>query len=392
MSGGNSSCIIRTYKFRLFTNANQERELAATLETHRRLWNQVLDGKMLCWETWKVNWSLYEQNKWYTIQRKVNPYYARLNYWSAEETLRNLDKAFRAFYRRVKSGQAPGYPRFKGRDSFNSFCLGRTGHPNGWRLVAGKLLLQNIGTIRVRWHREIPADGVIKLVTIKRQAGKWFACFAMEVPRPTPAVKPAQVGIDVGLNSFVTTSDGESLGDSRSLERALPELRRRQRALSRCNRGSGRRKKVKRGLTIAYAKVREVRRDMHHKVARSLVDRHGVIVAESLNIQGMLKNRKLARRISDAGWFSFLEILASKAEQAGSQVVLVDPKMTSQTCSSCGAIVRKSLAVRVHKCECGCELDRDENAALNILARGTAWTAPGDVNTEGTLYGPRSQR
>lgn len=248
--------------------------------------------------------------------------------------------------------------------------------------------IQNIGTIRVRWHRELPDGANIKQTTIVRECGKWFACFSVELPDEPKSPPPESVGIDVGLTAFVSTSDGETLGDSRHLERSLPELRRAQRALSRCRRGSGRRKIVKRRVTALHAKVRNTRLDLHHKVARSLVDRYGVIAAERLNVQGMLKNRRLSRRIADAGWSQFLGILASKAESAGCKVVLVDPRNTSQVCSACGDIVPKSLAVRVHRCACGCVLDRDVNAARNVLARAL----PEGRNVKVTLHGPKSQR
>lgn len=361
--------MIKTFKFRLFINDNQERELSKTLETHRRLYNAALDGKKLCWESAGVNWSYYEQSAWFKIQRRSNSWYASLNFWSAQNTLRDLDKAYVAFFRKG------GFPKFKSSSQFNSFKFDMGGHGGGCRIVGGKLKLQNIGTVRVRWHREIPHEARFKQCSIVRDNGKWFACFSVELPDPIPTANNKTVGIDVGLTSFATTSEGESLGDSRSLERNKNELRRRQRALARCKDGSSRRRKVKKRVTDLYAKVRNTRKDIHHKVARSLVNRFGTIVAERLNIQGMLKNRRLARRISDAGWYSFIQILTYKAESAGGVVILVDPKNTSQQCSKCGEIVFKSLDVRVHKCSCGCELDRDMNAAINILARAEPWIA-----------------
>ena len=360
--------MLRNYKFRLFTNANQERELERTLETHRRIYNKALEGRTLCWETAGVNWNFYEQSRWLTIQRRLNPHWASVNATAAAQTLRRLDKAFASFFSRCKRGDRPGYPRFKGQDRFSSFVFKNAAKSGGWRIVDGKLRLQHIGVVRVRWHRQLPV-GTIKALRILREGGKWFACFSVELPDADATTKARQVGIDVGLKSFVTTSDGESFGDSRCLERQLPELRRRQRALSRCKRGSNRRKQIKQRVVALHAKVRNTRRDLHHKVAKSLVDRYGVIAAESLNVLGMLKNRRLARRISDAGWGQFVSILSSKAESAGCRVILVDPKNTSQQCSNCGEIVRKSLAVRVHRCYCGCVLDRDVNAAKNIEAR-----------------------
>lgn len=362
--------MIRSYKYRLFTNANQERELSIALETHRRLYNAALDGRMLCWDTAGVDWGFYDQCRWLTVQRKLNPYLASTDRMSCEDTLRRLDRAFGNFFRCVKAGATAGFPRFKSKDRFRSIGY-REAKRGDWKIVAGKLRLPRIGTIRVRWHRALP-DGVMKTLRLIREGGKWFASFAVEVADTQQIVGGSSVGIDVGLKSFITTSDGEQLGDSRHLERALPDLRRRQRALSRCKRGSISRQRAKQRVVALHAKVRNSRRDLHHKVAKSLVDRYGTIAAESLNIQGMLKNRRLARRISDAGWYSFIQILLGKAESAGSKVVLVDPKNTSQQCSNCGEIVRKSLAVRVHRCECGLVLDRDENAAINILARAAS--------------------
>lgn len=348
------------------------------LETHRRLYNAALDGRQLCWDTASAEWTYVDQCRWYTVQRRLNPYFARLNAWSAMQTLRRLDKAYRAFFRRG------GYPRFKSCDRFKSFTFGMFGNGGGCKIVDRKLRLQYVGSIRIRWHRELPEGAKIKQAKILRDAGKWYVFFSLELANAEPSQLTESVGIDVGLKSFVTTSDGERLGDSRTLETVLPELRRRQRALSRCVRGSNRRQQVKQRVTRLHAKVRNVRLDMHHKVARSLVNRYGVIAAESLTVANMLRNRRLARRISDAAWGNFIGILVSKAEGAGCRVILVDAKNTSQQCSNCGEMVRKSLAVRVHKCECGCVLDRDENAAMNVLARATPKSRNGSVMIHGS--------
>ena len=377
--------MLKTFKYRLFTNANQNRELTQNLETHRRLYNAALDGKQLCWETATVDWSFYDQCQWFTIQRRNNPYYARMNVASARYTLLRLDRAFKAFFRRVKTGEKPGYPRFRGKDRFNSFTFSMA---NGCQIVNRKLRLQGIGTIRIRWHRELPENARIKQATIVRENGKWFVCFCVEMPKPDPSCGSGTVGIDVGLKAFATTSEGDTLGDSRTLERNLKDLRRRQRALSRCQQGSSTRKQVKKRVTTLHAKVRNTRMDMHHKVARTLVNRYDTIAVESLNIKGMLRNNWLARRIGDAGWYNFITLLSSKAEEAGAQVIRVDPKGTTQECSRCGKTVKKSLFVRIHQCSCGCVLDRDLNAALNILARAE----PGSHNVDASSHGFRSSR
>lgn len=360
----------KTYKYRLFTNRSQERELAVCLETHRRLYNQALEAKRHIWETLNVSWPYGEQSAWFKKARLSNKWYARLNFWSAQNTLRTLDKAYVSFF---KNG---GYPRFKSGDRFNSFAFDMGGHGGGCKIIGRKIRLQNIGTIRVRWHRGIPEGGRLKQACIVRDKGKWYVCFSVDAPRGDRSPTGASIGLDVGLKAFVTTSEGECLGNSRILEPKIKELRAKQRALSRCRRGSKRRGKVKQSVSTLHAKVRNSRRDMHHKVARSLVDRYGVIAVESLNIKGMLRNHRLARRISDAGWSQFISILSSKAEEAGGQVIGVDARNTSQQCSKCGKMDRKSLSDRVHHCQCGLVLDRDINAARNILARAE----PGIVN------------
>jgi len=383
----------RTFKYRLWTNANQERELAIALESHRRLYNTALDGKQLCWEVGGVGWSYCEQAAWFTIQRRTNPFYARLNVSSAQQTLRKLDKAFLAFFTRMKRGEKPGFPRFKSSDRFNSFRFDMAGHGGGCKIVDGKLRLQHIGTVRVRWHRDMPTDARIKTATIVRENGKWFVCFSVELPKPAPSCGGGSVGVDVGLKAFVTTSDGEQLGDSRTLESRLKELCRRQRALSRCQRGGSTRSTVKKRVTTLHAKVRNARKDMHHKVARTLVNRYETVAVESLNVKGLLRNRRLARRISDAGWSQFLGILSDKAEQTGGQVISVDPRGTTQECSQCHGIVPKALSVRVHRCSCGLVLDRDVNAARNILARGLARAVPAGDNVGHKIKRPlRSRR
>lgn len=370
--------MIISHKYRLFTNCNQKRELAQMLETHRRLYNAALDGRILCWETAGVGLSFYDQGRWFTRQRRQSKWYVNINHNSGIRTLRRLDKAYKAFFKRG------GFPRFKSRDQFKSFDFT---WGNGATLKNNKLRIQFVGELRVKWHRPLPAGSVIKQCKMLLEDDKWYAIFSVETPKAVMSTPPqASVGIDVGLKSFATTSEGEQLGDSKILERNLKPLRAKQRELSRCKKGSNCRKKVKKRVTRLYAKIRNTRRDTHHKVARSLVDRFGVIAMESLNIQGMVKNRRLSRRILDAGWYSFLQILTYKAESAGGRVILVDPKNTSQLCSCCGKLVPKALHVRVHECGCGLTLDRDVNAARNILARAE----PGFVNVGSSLLEPEA--
>lgn len=358
----------KAFKYRVFTNANQERELNIALETHRRLYNTYLDYRELAFSQYGVTLSSIDCSRWFKGQRRTNPFFARINFSSAQATMRRLDRAFAASFRRVKAGEKPGFPRFKGRDFFDSIEFPAYG--DGIKLVNGKLRVTNVGLIRIKMHR--PIEGKIKTATLKREAGKWYAVFSCDLGDVAvgPSTNPS-VGIDVGLESFLTTSDGEQEPNPRYQKEALPELRRAQRSLARKRKGGKNRRKSRKQVAKIHARVKRLRREHHHQVSWKLVRRYGLVVVESLNIRGMLKNDKLARSISDAGWAGFLEALRTKAESAGVAYVEVDPRGTSQQCSGCGAEVRKDLSVRRHECEhCGLSLHRDENAARNILARG----------------------
>jgi putative transposase len=305
-------------------------------------------------------------------QRAKNSYYARLNFSSAQGTLRRLDQAFASFFRRVKAGEEPGYPRYKSRDRFNSILF--PSHGDGIRFKGNRLKVQHVGTIRVCLHR--PVDGAIKTLSLKREGDRWFVVLACEVPQPAKVgnVLPA-VGLDVGLSHFVTTSDGEKVENPGFLKDALPHLRRAQRSPSRKKQGGKNRRKARRRVRRLHARVANLRHEHRHKVANDLVSRYGKVAVERLNVQGMIKNRRLARAIADVGWSAFVVTLTHKVEKTGGEVRQVSPNYTSQECSGCGALVPKDLSVRVHRCGCGLVIDRDENAARNILER--AWPGTG---------------
>jgi putative transposase len=228
-------------------------------------------------------------------------------------------------------------------------------------------------------HR--PPIGDIHTVTVKREADHWYVVLACEQPDLAVAPKSAEeVGIDVGLEHFASFSDGSPpIPNPRFLKESLPELRRRQRALSRKHNGSSGRKAAKRGVSKLHARIRNQRRECHYLAARHIVARYGYIAVERLNVRGMVRNRRLSRAISDAGWSAFVTRLRHKAEEAGAVVVEIPPRNTSQTCAACGEYVPKALHVRVHRCPyCGVTWHRDENAARNILALGRM--APGWPN------------
>ena len=375
--------MIRAYKYRLWTNTSQERELSIMLETHRRLYNTCLEQRKTAYETEKRSMKYGEQSSWYKEARKFNPFYARLNFSSAQATMRRLDKAYAAFFRRIKSGRKPGYPRFKNTDRFASIEF--PSHGDGIRLSGNRLRIQHVGTLKVCLHRPLPEAAEVRTLTVTREAGKWYleVCFKLPDVAVEPSILPS-VGIDVGIEHFLTTSDGEHVPNPGYLKTALPELRRTQRSISRKKKGGKNRAKAKVKVQKLHTRVKNLRIDHRHKTSLDLIRRYGFIAVESLNVQGMLRNRRMSRAISDVAWSAFITTLTHKAESAGATVVQVPARGTSQECSRCGRVVQKILSERRHDCPyCGLSLHRDVNAAKNILAR--AFTLPGSGKWDVTV-------
>jgi putative transposase len=375
----------RAFKFRLYPSANQARELGIMVETHRRLYNAALEQRKLAYETRGLSLNYYYQANQLKELRAADPYQARTNFSSEQATLRRLDTSYQNFFRRCKQGsKAPGFPRFKGREHFDSVTFPTYG--DGIRLKDNRLRVQHVGTIRTKVHRAV--EGAVKTASIKREADKWFVVLSCDLGDVVvaPSTLPAG-GIDVGLEAFLTTSDGQRIGNPRYQKAELPKLRRLQRATSRKKKGGRNRRKASRRVRVLHARVRNLRHEHHHQVALKLIRLYGLIGVESLSVSNMLKNHSLARAISDAGWAGFVNVLRCKAERAGAEVVAVNPRGTSQECSGCGVDVPKKLAERWHTCpHCGLSLHRDENAAKNILARALlARTGPTDLKSNPAL-------
>lgn len=373
----------KAFKYRVFPNRSQVEALDLMLEQHRRLYNLALRERRDVYEVEGRSVSYGEQSSRFKESRKVLPSFAGVNFSSAQATLRRLDKAFKAFFHRVKSGDAPGYPRFKPEDRFRTIEFPSYG--DGCRLKDnGRLYLQHIGHVKVKLHR--PIEGAIKTVSVKRACGKWYVIFSCDLGDAPEAIGDGPtVGIDLGLKSFLVTSDGESVEPPRYYRKAQEKLRRAQRTLARRKKGSSRHRKARERVARLHEKTANQRRDFQHKEARKLVDAHGLIAHETLNVKGIALTR-LAKSTHDAGWTQFLNILSYKAEEAGTRVVAVDPRNTTQACSSCGSLpeVKKTLSDRMHVCPCGYVADRDVNAALNILklGQGRCLQAPTHRDTE----------
>lgn len=339
-----------------------------TLDLCRWTYNQTLAYRKNAWEKESKPVSKYETHNLLPSWKEQKPELNDVFSQTLQNVQERVDLALKAFFRRVKAGEKPGYPRFRGKGWYDSFTYPQ----KGFKLDSGKLYLSKIGNIKIKLHRRI--EGKIKRLTVRRSTtGKWFACFSVEVEdTPLPPWKDGSVvGIDVGLESFATLSNGEKIPNPRFFRSEETELCRVQRKLSNAPKGSLERKKALKVVERVHERIANKRYEFAHQVSHSLVNRFGLIAFEDLNIKGMVHNHNLSKSISDVAWNILVTITLYKAASAGSIVVLVDPRNTSKMCSRCGILVEKSLSDRVHNCpQCGLSMDRDWNAAINILRLG----------------------
>jgi putative transposase len=359
----------KTFKYQLCPTREQGRALDRTLMRCRHVYNAAIGERREAWRMRGVSVTYYQQKAELPDIKAAMPEYAEVHSQVMQDVVLRVERAFQAFFQRIKVGRTPGYPRFHGRDRYTSFTYPQFGH--GATLDNGVLVLSKIGRIALRWSR--PLEGTPKTVTIRREADGWYVAFSCaEVPcQPLPSTGQ-ETGVDLGLASFATLADGSQIANPRIFRVAEMRLKRAQRRVARRQRGSRRRHKAVHLLAKAHQHVRRTRADFHHKTALALVRQYDTIYHEALQTANMLKNHHLAKSIADVGWSAFLSILSFKAAYAGKTVVAVPPAYTSQACSGCGVMVHKGLSVRWHQCPtCGTSLHRDHNAALNILRWGT---------------------
>ena len=355
----------KAFVYRLYPTKEQAEQLMWILDRCRELYNAALEERREAYRMSGVNLSCSAQQCELPSVKQERPEYRQVGSQVLQDVLKRLDRAFQGFFRRCKAGETPGYPRFRGRDRYDSFTYTQV----GWRLRGDRLHLMGIGAIKVKWSR--PLAGTIKTVTIRRDAERWYVSFSclIAIDQPVPPDRPA-VGIDVGLEHFATLSTGAHIPNPRHFRHGETLLARRQQALARKKHGSRNRHRAKMLVARAHRKVRDQRRDFHHKTALALVRAHGAIAVEKLNTAGMVRNPCLAKSIGDAGWAQFIAILTHKAAEAGVVVVAVNPASTSQMCSGCGRAVPKDLSQRWHLCSaCGLSIHRDHNSARAILHR-----------------------
>jgi len=332
----------------------------------RHLYNAALEQRITAYRHNHRAVSFFAQKRELPELKASFPEYKEVGSQVLQDVLERLDKAYQGFFRRVTTGNGKaGFPRFKGRNRYDSFTLKQA----GWKLDGKHLAIRDVGTFKLRLSR--PIEGTIKMVTIRCcSTGKWYVCFSCEdVPLKPLSPTDKAVGIDVGLESFLTTSDGMKIGNPRFFSHARDVLAMRQQQLSRRVKGSRLRVKARILVAKAHEKITNQRRDFHFKVANQLVGFYDTICIEQMDSWN--STTALNRSMRDAAWFGFFEVLRWKAEEAARTVIEVPAKDTSQLCSRCGTRVPKDLSIRIHSCpSCGLSIDRDINAALNILRLG----------------------
>jgi transposase, IS605 OrfB family, central region len=329
------------------------------LEQARWVYNETLALRKNAWESEKKSISLYASQKELTSWIYKKPELKAVNAQALQNVQVRVDLAFKAFFRRYKAGENPGYPRFKGQGWYKSITYPQTGfrlHPDG-------LYLSKIDRVKIILHR--PIQGIIKTCTVKKTpTGKWFVYLSCETERPEPLPEAGKIaGIDLGLLTYVQCSDGYKINKPRFFnleQRSLTKIQNRLQS-----------KKTKHTEALIHERIKNKREDFCHKVSKKLIDKYDFIIHEDLNVKGMLEEKEYSKSISDASWATLIQFLTYKAESAGRIIKAVDPRGTSQRCSQCGTTVYKTLKVRVHNCpHCGFKTSRDLNSALEILRLG----------------------
>ena len=314
----------------------------------------------------KINY--YDQQNALPEMKKERTWFKSVNSMVLQNVLRRLDFAYKSFFRRVKEDNGTGFPKFKKRGQWRSITY--TQHVK--QPIGDKIKVDKIGLIKIVKHRSIPENAKVKTLTISKEAGKWFACFSFEFESQ---IEPKQdltnaVGIDLGLIDFFYPSEGDPISAPKYLRKSEERLKKLQSKLSKTKKRTHEYSKTLKALQKVHYKIKCQRNDFLHKTVNDLLNSHDFIIHEKLNIKNMIKESKykLNKSISDAGWGNFLNILNYKANEQGKGVHAVNPYMTSQMCSQCGEIVKKSLSTRTHRCQsCGFTANRDLNAAQNIL-------------------------
>jgi putative transposase len=371
--------MFKTIEFRIYPKKFQITLLENTLYLCKNLYNAALEERISSWKKLHKNISKFDQNYELKEVKELLPEYKNVFSQVLRDTLIRLDKAYKNFFRRVKSGQTPGFPRWKNIKSYNSFTYPQF----GFKFLPGQIQLSKIGFVKCKQHRNIPQN--IKTCTVLRsKTNKWFVKLVYEVDK-TPLIKTnKQIGIDVGIKNFAVFSDGKIIDNPKFLKHEQDNLARAQRKLSATTKRTKEFYKAKRVVNLIWEKIYNKRTNFAHQQSKKIVDDYDIICVEKLNIKNMIEssssNKNLRKEISDACWSKFLFYISYKAENADKEYIEVEAKNTSKMCSSCGNTQEMLLSQREYNCnKCKNILDRDLNAAINILNRGIGLPIPREI-------------
>jgi putative transposase len=373
--------VYRAFKYRFYPTPSQEVLLRKTMGCSRFVYNHFLALRIKEWTTNKKSVS-YNETSSILTQLKKEEETSWLNEVSSvalQQSLQNLQEAYNNFFRGLKKKQKVGFPRFKKKSSRNSITLTKAGfsYKNGEIFIA-----KSKKKLNIRWSRQLPSEDISSITISLTPSGKWFISILVEDTNDyTLPLCDRVLGIDLGIETFATLSTDEKV--------KMPDLKHHYEKLKKLQRKHAKKKgqfnKNKARIKVArqYEKISNIREDFHHKLSTRIINENQVIVLEDLNVSGMVRNRKLARVISQQGWSQFVTFLKYKSVMYGREVVQVDRFYpSSKTCSSCGTIQSSlPLHIREWTCDaCGIHHDRDINAAKNLMALGTSVTAfGGDV-------------
>src|SRR6267143_963965 len=368
--------MMRAFRFRLYPSSRQVAMMLRALEASRRLWNDALAHRKTGWERGRQPTSYNLQASMLTSEREQDTPLSGLYSQVGQDILRRLDKAFKAFF-----SHRARYPRFKRFTASGSFT-----YPQAYNgsvkpdIVRKRLYLSKIGYVPVVFHRALPRDSRLKTCTVIREPdGRWFASLVFEEVVPLQNIEPPSpspktpIGVDLGLLSLITTSDGEKVEHPQLLRKAERHLKHLQRIFSRKKKGSKNCLKARQRVASQHSKVRRQRLDFNHKLSTRLIREHDLVAFEDLRVRNMVRNHRLAKSIIDAAWGQLVALAEYKALKAGSRVVRVNAAYSTQECFYCGTLNKIALEVRKFVCVgCGRTLERDPNAARVVLKRGLA--------------------
>lgn len=378
-----------SYKFRAYPNKEQAQLLTWTIERCRELYNAALVERRSAYKTRGITIDYHDQAKQLPEIKHERSEYKHVHSQVLQETLQRAENAYQRFFQRIREGKKPGFPRLKGIHQYDSITYPQS----GFSLSEKHIRLSKIGNIKVKFHREI--IGTIKTCTIRQEVDHWYIILTCAVPANPLPEDNTSVGIDLGIIHLATLSDGSTIENPKYYRASQRKLQHLQKTIAQKKRGSNRQKKAKKNLAKLHQKIANQRKDFLHKASRRLINSYGIIIVEDIRWGNLSKRPEpiedqetegsykpngaaaksgLNKSLLDAGLSLFITFCSYKAERAGRTLRKVDPRKTSQICSGCGKEgPHKDLGERIHRCfSCGLTIDRDLNAARNILRLGSS--------------------